>query len=337
MNRVLALSLRPRLLEDLIGQETITSTLQAQFESGRIPHFYIIHGPVGAGKTTLARILSLALQLDPGKNKLNLSALDWQDYKKYDIHEINAANKNGIDEVRSIVEMMRYKPIGSSKVKVVIMDEAHQLTVPAQNAMITETEDVADSVFYIFCTSSIGKIIPALQRRAYMITPKPLLEDDIRVLLNKARDVVEFEGEIDPLVEALMMNAVTSPGLILQAAEKYFSGIPAYESVYNCESSKADTMAICRAVASGSWKDTSALLKDVTKGDTMMVRNCVMGYLKTIMLKSIGTKAGAIAKGIQAIASGTSLTAIDENIMLPSLLASLCLACEHIRLSSSSK
>ena len=329
MDRVLALSMRPKLLEDLVGQECITSTLQSQFETGRIPHFYIIHGPVGAGKTTLARILSLALQMDPSKNRLDLSDLDWQDYKKYDIHEINAANKNGIDDIRAIVEMMRYKPMGISKAKVVIMDEAHQLTNAAQNALITETEDVQNTVYYIFCTSAINKIIPALQRRAYMITPKPLGNDDVMMLLEKARDITSFEGDVGPLHEALMMNSVTSPGLILQATEKYFSGIPAYESVYNCESSKADTMSICRAVSSGSWKETSKLLKDVTKGDSTMLRNCVIGYLKTVMLRSSGSNACATAKAIQVIANTVSC---DENVFLPSLLSSLCLACEHIRM-----
>lgn len=220
--------------------------------------------------------------------------------------------------------------MGASRAKVVILDEAHQLTNPAQNALITETEDVLNSVYYIFCTSAINKIIPALQRRAYMITPKPLTDSDVMTLLKKVQDVTGFEGDVEPLHEALMMNSVTSPGLILQATEKYFSGISAYESVYNCESSKADTMAICRSVASGSWKETAALLKEVTKGDSTMVRNCVLGYLKTAMLRNVGTKAGSIAKAIQLV---TQTVSVDENVFLPSLMASLCLACEAIRLN----
>lgn len=334
MDRVLALCMRPRILDDLVGQDGITSALQTQFDTGRIPHFFIIHGPVGAGKTTLARILSLALQMDPSTNRLMLSDLDWSNYKKYDIHEINAANKNGIDDVRSIVEMMRFKPMGMSRAKVVIMDEAHQLTNAAQNALITETEDVLPSVFYIFCTSAINKIIPALQRRAYMITPKPLTDDDILTLLQRAAGVTGFKDDVSPLHEVLSMNSISSPGIVLQAAEKFFSGISAHESVYNCENSKVDTMAICRAVASGSWKETSVLLKNVTKNDTVMVRNCVVGYLKTALLKNTGSKACAFAKAIQTV-SNVSMT-LDDGVLFPSLLAALCLACEHIRLPNSS-
>ena len=328
-DRVLALSMRPRLLEECVGQDDLTATLQTQFATCRIPHFYIIHGNVGAGKTTFARILALALQLkktDEKTNQLTITPDDWVNYKRYDIQEINAANKNGIDDIRTIVENMKYQPMLPSRSKVVILDEAHQLTTAAQNALITETEDVSKHVFYIFCTSALNKIIPALQRRAYMLSPKPLSVDDTAVLLKKAADCVQFTQDMEPLKEALVMGNVTSPGLILQAAEKFFAGIPPLESVYNCETSKVDTMAICRAVASGSWKETAKILKTMNKADVPMVRNCVMGYLKTILLNSIGTKALVVAKAIKNVADQES--GID---CLPSFMASVCIACEHIK------
>lgn len=328
-NRVLALSMRPKILSDCIGQDDLSTTLQNQFSTGRIPHFYIIHGQVGAGKTTLARILALALQIDPSKEeRLKISEEEWSSYKRYDIHEINAANKNGIDDIRGIVEMMKYQPMAPSRAKVVILDEAHQLTSAAQNALITETEDVAKHVYYIFCTSALSKIIPALQRRAYMLSPKPLSEDDIFLLLQKAATYIGFSEDVIPLHEALTMNSVTSPGLILQAAEKFFSGIPPNEAVYNNEACKVDTMAICRAVASGSWKNTAVLMKQINKADIVMVKNCIMGYLKSALMNSENNKALTIAKAIRNIA--------DDNgtECLPTFMANLCVACEHIRSNS---
>lgn len=323
-DRVLALSLRPKLLEDFVGQDDLLDTLKKQFGTGRIPHFYLIHGPVGSGKTSMARILALSLQKG---NNLELSAEDWQNYKRLDINEINAANKNGIDDIRAIVDTMKYQPIMPSRVKVVIMDEAHQLTAAAQNALITETEDVAKHVYYIFCTSNVSKIIPALQRRAYMITPRPLGDDESMVLLKKAAEFVKYEEDLAPLHEAIGMASLTSPGLILQAAEKYFSGIASNESVFQCEGSKVDTMKICRTVASGSWKDTSEAIKGMSKTDIPMVRNCVMGYLKTVLIKSSGNKALVVAKAIKNIADNS---AFEQDQCLPSFLASVCIACEHI-------
>ena len=320
-DRVLALSMRPKVLEDCVGQDDFIATLQNQFSTSRIPHFYIIHGPVGAGKTTIARILALAFQL----NKLTLSEEDWTLYKRYDITEINAANKNGIDDVRTIVETMKYKPMSPSRAKVVIMDEAHQLTSAAQNALLTETEDVSSHVYYIFCTSALNKIIPALQRRAYLISPKPLSEEDVSMLLEKAANIVGFTEDIKPLYDALTTSYISSPGLILQAAEKFFSGIPPCESIYNCETTKIDTMAICRSVCSGSWKETAVLIKAITKSDINMVRNCILGYLNKVLLGSVGTKAISAAKAIRNL--------VDENgsECLPAFVASVCIACEHMK------
>lgn len=325
-DRVMALSMRPKLLEDLVGQEENVNTLSAQFATGRIPHFYIIHGPVGAGKTTLARIISLVLQT-PNPQDFKLTEEDWQNYKKYDIHEINAANKNGIDDVRSLVEIMKYQPLPPSKSKVVILDEAHQLTNPAQNALITETEDVSKHVYYIFCTSAVNKIIPALQRRAYLLTPKSLDDEAIIELINKAKEKFNFEGEIDQLIEALQLYSVRSPGLILQAAEKYFIGISAMEAVFSSESCKLDTMAICRAIVNGCWKDATNQLKNATKSDTLMIKACILGYLKSIIVKSIGTKAISVAKAIKSITE----TSNEDSEALPSLLAGICFACEHLK------
>lgn len=327
-DRVLALSMRPKCMKELVGQTELIDSLSVQLKSGRIPHFFILSGPVGCGKTTLARILALSLQVDR-TNFNDLTEQDWEKYKSYDINEINAANKNGVDDVRELVAGMRYHPMAPSKAKVVIMDEAHQLTTAAQNALITETEDVAEYVYYIFCTSAVNKIIPALQRRAYLITPKPLSRAAIGELLKKAGEKIgaSENTNTEELVNALIENEITSPGLVLQAAEKFFCGISAVESVTRMDSSKFDSMAICRAVASGNWATTAELCKDVVKADTYMLRACVAGYLKAILLKSSGAKALKMANAIKCLADSQ----LDDSVCLPSFLAALFLACEHTK------
>lgn len=322
-DRVLALSMRPKSFQELVGQDAIIETITTQFKSTRIPHFFIISGPIGSGKTTLARIIAMILQC--GNDFENISEVVNKDYKKYDITEINAANKNGIDDIRHIVEIMKYQPMNPSKAKVVILDESHQLTTPAQNALLTETEDVAKHVYYIFCTSNIGKIIPALQRRAYIINPKALSSDCVIELLAKAKERVNFTESIAPLEEILNMHDIRSPGLILQAAERYFTGLSAQESVLtSTESSSTDTMSICRALAKGDWKSCANQLKEVSKSDVVMIRTCLLGYMKTMLLKSVGEKALKISKAIQIITQSST----EDTIALYSLLSSICLACE---------
>jgi DNA polymerase III delta prime subunit len=312
--------MRPKSLEELVGQDDIINTIETQFSSGRIPHFFIISGQIGVGKTTLARILALILQTGSTEN------LDGLRLNEYDIQEINAANKNGVDDMRQLVEMMRYQPMYPSKAKVVILDESHQLTTAAQSALLKETEDAPKHGYYIFCTSAINKILPALQRRAYIISPKCLMEDGVKELVERAKEMVEFDGAIDPLVECLTFHQVNSAGLVLQAAERYFNGLSANESVLcSSENPSVDTMAICRSVAKGEWKVAASHLKDITRNDVTMVRSCLLGYLKTILLKSAGTKALAAAKAMQIITTA----AMEDSVALPAFLSSVCLACER--------
>lgn len=320
-DRVLSLSMRPKLLEDCVGQEEIVIGLENQFSSGRIPHFYILHGPIGSGKTTFARILAMALQLGPKPvSPFAIPPETWAQYKKYDIKEINAANQNGVDDIRSLVESVRYMPIHPSKAKVIILDEAHQLTTAAQNALLTETEDVAKHVYYIFCTSNLEKIIPALKRRAYLMNPKALTTDDIYELCKKAAEFSDFEGEVMPLYEALVIHSISSPGLVLQACEKFFTGISAMESVTNFATGKFDSLAVCKSVAKGDWKECSKLLKDITKEEVVMMKLSILGYLKAILMKSDGVRAGKLARAIRILA--------DENDILARFMANLYLTCE---------
>lgn len=320
--RVLALSMRPKSLKDLAGQEDLIAALSSQVASGRIPHFFLISAQIGAGKTTIARILALWLQVQT----FEFSEQNWRDYKKYEIKEINAANHTGVDDMRKIIDSMRYQPLYPSRAKVVILDEAHQLSAAAQNALITETEDVAEHVYYIFCTSSVNKIIPALRRRAFVISPRPLSSSAVDHLVNRAKETVSFKSDTADLTNALIDNTITSPGLVLQAAERFFSGMPAEESVLFSEASKLDTMALCRAVASGDWSKCGVILKDVTKSDVFALRACVTGYLKAILLKSSGEKAYCLSKAIVNISSSSP----DDAVCLPSFLAALCLACQNV-------
>lgn len=272
----------------------------------------------------MARILALALQKDPAlaQKRLYHTEEDWKLYKKYDIREINAANQNGIDDVRAMVEAMHYKPLAPSRARVVIYDEAHQITTAAQNTLLTETEDVAPHVYYIFSTSNISKIIPALQRRAYIMTPRALDEDAIRSLVTRARDAAESVDDIEPLVRALADNGITSPGLVLQASEKFLSGMPAEESVFQNDITNLDTMAISRAVAGGKWPDAAKQLASISKSDIMMVKLSILGYLKAIMMKAPGAKAIHLAKAIRVIGND------DGNDTIPIFLANVCLGCE---------
>lgn len=330
-DRVLSLSMRPKFLDDLVGQESVINPLIKQFKSNRIPHFFIISGPVGAGKTTLARIIALNLQT-PRKRFDQLSETDWFNYSHLDIKEINAANKTGVDDMRALINSMKYKPLAPSKCKIVILDEAHQLSKSAQQVLITETEDVAEHVYYIFCTSEVEKIIPALKRRASLITPKALSKEKIKNLLETVQKKIstpEKEIKLNPLVDALSLNNVYAPGLVLQAADRYFSGMSAEESVTFADTdSKLDSRALCQAVASANWTNCASILQTIEKNDIYGCKMQIIGYLKAILLKSMGSKAVGISKAIKIISS------LENTGCVPSFLADICMACDVMKVKA---
>jgi DNA polymerase III delta prime subunit len=304
-SRVLALSARPRHFHDLIGQEKLVASMLSQFESKRIPHFFILSGGVGSGKTTLARILSIHLQNG-----------DYDNYKKYDIREINAANQTGVDDMRAIIESMRFQPIAPSKVKIVILDEAHQLSVAAQNVLITETEDVNPHVFYIFCTSIPSKIIDALKRRAFHLTPAPLSTEKIQELIQKTAESIAFTEDTKELLDHLIAEGISSPGLILQACERFFVGLP----LLNATNPNLDSLGLCRSVASGNWELTKDFCRHIGKSDIIPVKVAVSGYLRAILIKGDSDKDFGLANAIKYISD-----ALDNE--LPSFTASLYMAC----------
>lgn len=327
LDHVLSVSMRPKRFDQLVGQDAIVGALEKQLASGRVPHFYIFSGNVGSGKTTIARLLAMSLM----KGTTSLAGLDlsdWEKYKSMDIQEINAANKTSVDDVRQLIEKLRFKPMRGGACKVIILDEAHQLSNAAQNALLKETEDVPDHVFIMFCTSAIGKIIPALQRRAYVVSPKALGEKEIKVLVTRALCLTKCLLDPQPLVDALIEYDVSSCGLILQATEKYISGVPARECVLLSGGGTLDTFSICRAVGRGDWKTCGPLVAQLTKGDAVAVLCSVMGYLKSMLCKSSGGSSGVnIAKAIETLAK----CPIDDHAVLPAMSGALLIACEYIK------
>lgn len=316
--KILSISLRPNKLDDIIGQDDIIKTIKSQFESERIPHFYLITGNIGSGKTTLARILAIMLQ-NEDKTKIDYTISP----SKYDISEINASDKNGVEDMRELLERVKYKPIYPSIAKIVILDEAHMLTQQAQNVLLKITEDTPKDVYFIFCTNNDSKILPALRRRACIIQTHGIDNEGIHKLLLLAKNEAEYKKDISELEESLINFEINSPGLILQTAEKYFSGADITSCLFNTTSTTVDTKKLCEYVLKGKWKEVQEILKTVKKEDIVIIKIYILNYLKSCLLKteSLNTSI-SIAKAIKIIN--------EECYDLPLFCANLRLACNEI-------
>jgi DNA polymerase-3 subunit gamma/tau len=164
--RVLARKYRPQSFADLIGQEPMVRTLTNAFRTGRIAQAYMLTGVRGVGKTTTARILARALNYSvPGKvdqPTIDMTEMGEHDAaimegRHVDVIEMDAASHTGIDDIREIIEAVRYKP-AIARYKVYIIDEVHMLSKAAFNGLLKTLEEPPEHVKFIFATTEVRKV-----------------------------------------------------------------------------------------------------------------------------------------------------------------------------------
>jgi DNA polymerase-3 subunit gamma/tau len=166
--QVMARKWRPQTFDQVIAQEHATRTLQNAIASGRIGHAYLFSGPRGVGKTTVARILAKALNCEKGPtptpcNDCTLCREITED-RSLDVLEIDGASNRKIEHIRDLRANVKYSP-ASGKYKVIIIDEVHQLTTEAFNALLKTLEEPPAHVIFIFATTEPQKIPLTIQSR----------------------------------------------------------------------------------------------------------------------------------------------------------------------------
>jgi len=163
--QVLARKYRPRTFEDLIGQEAMVRTLTNAFATGRIAHAFMLTGVRGVGKTTTARLLARALNNETeviDRPSLELTALGRHDAaimagQHMDVMEMDAASHTGVNDIRDILESVRYAPV-EARYKVYVLDEVHMLSTQAFNALLKTLEEPPPHAKFIFATTEIRKV-----------------------------------------------------------------------------------------------------------------------------------------------------------------------------------
>lgn len=164
--RVLARKYRPQTFADLIGQNAVVRTLSNAFSTGRIAQAYMLTGVRGVGKTTTARLIARALNYETedgeGGPSLDLAELGRHckaimESRHVDVVEMDAASHTGIDDIREIIEAVRYRP-ASARYKVYIIDEVHMLSKAAFNGLLKTLEEPPPHVKFVFATTEIRKV-----------------------------------------------------------------------------------------------------------------------------------------------------------------------------------
>lgn len=180
MSRALYRKYRSKSLAEVVGQNHITSILSNALKSGRIAHAYLLTGPRGVGKTSVARILAHEI------NSLPYA----EESTHLDIIEIDAASNNGVDDVRDLREKVQLAPVSATK-KVYIIDEVHMLSKPAFNALLKTLEEPPQHVVFILATTDVQKLPATIISRTQQYGFRSISTQDV---IDHLKNIAKLEG-----------------------------------------------------------------------------------------------------------------------------------------------
>ncbi len=194
---------RPSTFQSVVGQEALTTTLKNAIAGNKLAHAYLFSGPRGVGKTTCARIFAKTINcLNPADNYEACnqceSCVAFNEQRSYNIHELDAASNNGVDDIRALIDQVRIPPqIG--KYKVYIIDEVHMLSQSAFNSFLKTLEEPPPHAIFILATTEKQKIIPTILSRCQVYDFNRITIADIVAHLQFVADKEGVKSEVEAL------------------------------------------------------------------------------------------------------------------------------------------
>ena len=199
---------RPATLDDIIGNESVVDSLRSVLARDKDkPHSFLFTGPSGTGKSTLAKIL---------KTELNCSNSDF--------YLFNSSNQRGIETIRDIIDSCQFAPM-SGEVKLFVLEEFHQVTGPAQEALLVTLEEPPSHVYFVLCTTESDKLKPTIKRRCHHYEMKPLNTIELNTLIIRTLEKEGINEFPENVINKIISVCDGSPGKALNLLDTVIDAV----------------------------------------------------------------------------------------------------------------
>lgn len=293
---------RPQRLADVAGQDDVVRSLEDALRARARQHTYFFFGPGGTGKTTLARIVAREFECSPAN-----------------VTEVDAASNSGIDEMKRVLESMRYNGFGEQPNKAYIVDECQRLSANAWDALLKSTEEPPPHVFFMFCSTNPAKIPKAMLTRGPNYALQPVRMDPLMDIL----EYVAKEEGLDTPTAVLELAARAAQGsprqaLVMLAQVRGCRDVPGAEAALQGVGETKEVIDLCRLLVKGGlrWSDVQRNLAELKEQGSEGVRIQVTLYLAAVLMSAKGGEAGRLLDMLSAFSKPCNPTDGLAPIML---------------------
>lgn len=272
MTQPLHIKYRPTSLEQVVGQDDAVRSLEKVLSSKHVPHAFLFTGPSGVGKTTLARVLASKL----GCESTNIT-------------EVDAATNSGIDDMRKLLENIRFKGFGKSSIRFIIVDECHALSKATWQSLLLALEEPPEHVTWALCTTEPDKVPKTIVTRCHAYKLKSVKEDDLYALLEAVREFEDLKVS-DEVLGAISRHAEGSA----RQALVYLSQVDGLQdpkealAVMNqAGGADQEVRDLARMLVSGqgvTWDRVISILSTVSDQNPESIRLAIVHYVNVVLL-----------------------------------------------------
>lgn len=272
----LATKLRPKTLDEVVGQKAVVKSIKKTLERKEWPKSWLFVGPSGCGKTTIARILANIF----AGGKANQS----------NIIEVDMATNSGAEATRDLVQKANYRALGESPVKTIICDEVHRCSAAAWSSLLKPIEEPPSHVFWVLCTTETGKIPDTIKNRCVTFTLKPVGDLELFEFLEKINNLEKLHA-LPEVLEAIVDDSKGSPRQALSYLESCAHAKTVSEAKELMKSAlhTKEAIDLARFIISKnskSWTDAARLVNSIENIDAEGVRITIANYVAAALLKA---------------------------------------------------